>query len=168
MNEKETLKEYFSKVIELVNQIRSLGENLNDNLVCEKILFNLCLKYNNIAAIIEEIKDLATLCVYDLLGSLEMHEQRLSRHNNHSLQSIFQSKVNAKKSKNHSITKGDTFRGGYNGSKSRENFGRGSGRNNNQGGEMKTYNFCKKPRTQFFFVETNGSLNVTIVRSMVV
>ena len=29
MKEKDTLKEYFSKVIELVNQIKSLGENFD-------------------------------------------------------------------------------------------------------------------------------------------
>jgi gag-polypeptide of LTR copia-type len=70
MKEKETLKEYFSKVIELVNQIRSLRENLNDKSVCEKILISLSLKYNNIVIIIEEIKDLATLSVLDLMGPL--------------------------------------------------------------------------------------------------
>jgi formylmethanofuran dehydrogenase subunit D len=71
MKEKKTLKEYFSKVIELVNQIKSLGENLGDKSVCEKILVNLSPKYNNIAVIIEEIKDLSTLSVHDLMGSLE-------------------------------------------------------------------------------------------------
>jgi gag-polypeptide of LTR copia-type len=89
MKEKKTLKEYFSKVIELVNQIRSLGENLNDKSVCEKILISLSPKYNNITVIIEEIKDLAILSVHDLMGSLKMHEQRLSRHNDHSLESVF-------------------------------------------------------------------------------
>jgi gag-polypeptide of LTR copia-type len=90
MKEKKTLKEYFSKVIELVNQIRSLGENLNDKSVCEKILISLSPKYNNITVIIEETKDLTILSVHDLMDSLEMHEQRLSRHNDHFLESVFQ------------------------------------------------------------------------------
>jgi gag-polypeptide of LTR copia-type len=65
MKEKKTIKEYFSKVIELVNQIRNLGENLNDKSVCEKILISLSPKYNNITAIIEEIKDLAILSIHN-------------------------------------------------------------------------------------------------------
>jgi gag-polypeptide of LTR copia-type len=72
--EKETLKEYFSKVIELVNQIKSLSEKLDDKAVCEKILISLSLKYNNIAVIIKETIDLSTLSVNDLMGFLEMHE----------------------------------------------------------------------------------------------
>jgi gag-polypeptide of LTR copia-type len=73
------LKEYFSKAIELVNQIKKLGENLTDKSICEKILISLSPKYNNIVAIIVEVKDLSTLNIQDLMGSLEMHEQRLNR-----------------------------------------------------------------------------------------
>jgi gag-polypeptide of LTR copia-type len=53
MKEKETLKEYFLKVIELMNQTKSLGKNLGDKSVCKKILIILSPKYNNIALIIE-------------------------------------------------------------------------------------------------------------------
>jgi gag-polypeptide of LTR copia-type len=73
------LKEYFSTSIELVNQIKKLGENLTDKSICEKFLISLSPKYNNIVAIIEEIKNFSTLNIQDLMGSLEMHEQRLNR-----------------------------------------------------------------------------------------
>jgi gag-polypeptide of LTR copia-type len=66
MKEKDILKEYFSKTIELVNQIKKLDENLTDKSICEKILINLSPKYNNIAAIIEETKDLSTLNIYKI------------------------------------------------------------------------------------------------------
>jgi hypothetical protein len=112
--------------------------------VCEKILISLSPKYNNIAVIIENTKVLATLSVHDLMGSLEMHEQRLSKHNDHSLESVFQSKVKVKESENYSMTKGDTSRGSFNCDRCRSSFGRGGGRSDNQGGEMKTHNFCKK------------------------
>jgi hypothetical protein len=123
-----------------------LGENLNNKLVCQKSLISLYPKYNNITAIIEETKDIATLNVHDLMGFLEMREQRLSRYNDYSLESIFQSKVNVKESKNYNMTKWDTSRGGFNGSRGRHNFGSGGSRNDNQRGEIKTYNFYKKPR----------------------
>jgi hypothetical protein len=42
------------------------------------------------------------------------------------------------------MTKEDISCDGYNGSRGRGNFGKGGGRSNNQEGEMKTYNFCKK------------------------
>lgn len=104
MKEIKTLKEYFLKVIELVNQIRCLGENLNDKLVCEKILISLSPKYNNIATIIKEIKDLSTLDVHDLMSSFEMHEQRLSIYSDQSLKSVFQSKINLKEPSNQNVS----------------------------------------------------------------
>jgi hypothetical protein len=47
---------------------------LDDKAVCEKILISLSLKYNNIAVIIKETKDLSTLSVHDLMDFFEMHE----------------------------------------------------------------------------------------------
>ena len=134
MKEKETLKEYFSKVIELVNQIKSLGENLDDKSVCEKILISLSPKYNNIAAIIEETKDLSTLSVHDLMGSLEMHEQIMSRSGEQSFESAFQTKVNVKESGNQNARNGNATRGGHGSGRSRGSFGRGGGRSDNQSG----------------------------------
>ena len=82
--------------MELVTQIRSLGENLTDKSVFEKILISLSPKYIDIAAIIKETKDLSTLSIHDLMGSLEMHEQRLGRHTKQSIKSAFQSRLRLK------------------------------------------------------------------------
>jgi gag-polypeptide of LTR copia-type len=120
MKEKKTLKEYFSKAIELVNQIKKLGENLTDKSICEKILISVSPKYNNIVTIIEETKDLSTLNIQDLMSSLEMHEQRLNRFND----SFRFSKVNVKKSSNQNVIKDDASHGGRNGRTSNRN-GRG-------------------------------------------
>ncbi|XP_047335793.1 uncharacterized protein LOC124939357 [Impatiens glandulifera] len=92
MKEKETLQEYFSRVIEVVNKIKYLGDDLTDKTVCKKILISLSPKYDNMVAIIEEMKDLSSLSIHDLMGSLEMHEQRMKRHTKASLESAFQSK----------------------------------------------------------------------------
>ncbi|KAJ4764255.1 polyprotein [Rhynchospora pubera] len=139
--EKETLNEYFSKVIELVNQIKSLGDDLTDKAVCEKILISLTSKYDNIVSIIEETKDLSKLSVHDLMGSLEMHDQRLGRRGENSLESAFQSKVNVKEGSNQNVNKGETSRGGGGYGRGRGR-GRGGGRGN---GDGKFCNFCKKP-----------------------
>jgi gag-polypeptide of LTR copia-type len=143
MKEKEVLKEYFSKVIELVNQIKSLGENLSDKVVCEKNFISFSSKYNNIAIIIEEINDISTLSVQDLMGSLEMHEQRMNRNDEQSLESAFQTKVNVKEPRNQNASSGNTSRGGHGGGRSRGNYGRGGDRDNNQGNEVKTCHYCK-------------------------
>jgi gag-polypeptide of LTR copia-type len=125
MREKETLKEYFSKVIELMNQIKSLGKNLDDKSMYEKNFISLSPKYNNTTIIIEETKDLSTLSVHDLIGSLEMHEQRISRNDEQSFESVFQTKVNVKESGNQNASNGNASRGGYGGSRGRGNFDRG-------------------------------------------
>jgi hypothetical protein len=130
-------------------QIKNLGENLSDKSACEKILISLSPKYNGIAMIIKEIKDLFTLSVHNLMGSLEMHEQRMSRNSEQSFKSIFQIKVNVK-SGNQNASNGNASHDGYGGSRDRDNFDRGCDRNNNhdgggnnQCGEVKIYHYCK-------------------------
>jgi hypothetical protein len=65
------------------------------------------------------------------MSSLEMYEQRLSRHNDHSLENAFQSKLNVKELKNHSMIKADTSHGDFNGGRGKGKFGRGGGRSDN-------------------------------------
>jgi len=142
MRENEALKDYFSIVMEIVNQIRSLGENLIDKSVCEKIFISLSPKYNNIGAIIEETKDLSTLSVHDLMGSLEMHEQWLGRHTEQSIESAFQSRLNVKEQSKQSPAAGGSFRGGRFG-RGHGRFGRGGGRNNNNVAQTRC-NICKR------------------------
>ena len=67
--------------MEAVNQNSSLGE---------EILISLSPKYNNIATIIKETKDLSALSIHNLMGSLEMHEQKLGRYTEQSIESAFQ------------------------------------------------------------------------------
>ena len=58
-----------------------------------EILTSLLSKFDTIVTIVEESKDLSTLSVHELMGSLEAHEQRLFRHKESSLESTFQSKL---------------------------------------------------------------------------
>jgi diadenosine tetraphosphate (Ap4A) HIT family hydrolase len=71
--------------------------------VCEKNLISLSPKYNNIMVIIEEIKYLSTLSVHDLMGSLEMHKKIMSRNDKQLFESVFQIKMNVKKSSNQNV-----------------------------------------------------------------
>ncbi|KAF5458969.1 hypothetical protein F2P56_022961, partial [Juglans regia] len=84
MKESEAVKEYDSRLIELVDQMRA-------QVYPEK--------YDHVVAAIEESKDLQTLSVTELMRSLQAHEQRLARRNDGSLEHAFQSRVNLKNKK---------------------------------------------------------------------
>jgi hypothetical protein len=104
MKESEKVKDYFSRVIEVVNQMRTYGKDIHDQKIVEnfrrkkiveKFLMSLPEKYEYIVAAIES-KDLATLMIQQLMSSLECHEERkLQREGNlgSSIESAFQSKL---------------------------------------------------------------------------
>ncbi|RZC09022.1 Retrovirus-related Pol polyprotein from transposon RE1 [Glycine soja] len=92
MKESETVKDYYSKVKEIVNQMRAFGEDILDKKIVEKILITMPQKFDPIVTTIEETKDLSTLSKTELVGSLEAYEQRLYRHKEDTLENAFQSK----------------------------------------------------------------------------
>ncbi|XP_021758678.1 uncharacterized protein LOC110723641 [Chenopodium quinoa] len=76
MKDNELVKNYFSRVIEIVNQMKSYGEEISNEKIVKKILVSLNDKFDNIVTIIEETKDLSNITIEQLMGSLESHEQR--------------------------------------------------------------------------------------------
>ena len=66
--------------MELVNQMKSYGEEISDKRIVEKLLINLPDKYDTIVVVIEKTKYLSLLSVQDLFGYLKTYEQRLLRH----------------------------------------------------------------------------------------
>jgi Reverse transcriptase (RNA-dependent DNA polymerase)/gag-polypeptide of LTR copia-type/Integrase core domain/GAG-pre-integrase domain len=94
MKESEKIKEYFSRLVEIVNQMRTYGEDLSDQKVVEKILISLTEKYDYVVTAIEESKDLSTLSIQQLMSSLESHEERKLHRGESSMESAFQTKLN--------------------------------------------------------------------------
>ncbi|XP_058068847.1 uncharacterized protein LOC131218183 [Magnolia sinica] len=70
MNLPETIADYYTRVMILANQLRRNGETLTDTRISEKILRSLDPKFEYIVMAIKEIKDLETLSVEELVGSL--------------------------------------------------------------------------------------------------
>ncbi|BBG94303.1 hypothetical protein Prudu_002549 [Prunus dulcis] len=99
MKESECIQDYASRLAEVVNQMRTLGEEISDQRVVEKILISLPEKYDPIVAAIEECKDITTLSIEQLMGSLKSHEQRRLTRNDQSVESAFQSKLSFKSQK---------------------------------------------------------------------
>ena len=75
MEKSESISDYFSRTLALVNQMKANGETIGDQQIVEKILRTLTLQFEYNVTSIEESWDLSILTVDELMGSLQMHEQ---------------------------------------------------------------------------------------------
>lgn len=64
-------------MLALENRIRANGENMKDLQIKEKILRTLTTWFEYVVIAIEELKDLSTMTVEELMSSLQTHEQRM-------------------------------------------------------------------------------------------
>ena len=122
MKENETMQEFSDRYTELVNQMKIYGEEVENKKLIEKVLGFLPEKFDPIVSVIEETKDLDSLTLQDLMGSLKSFKRKLIRRSEKSLDSAFQSKLNVGP-KTHDQGRGESFRGG------RQARGRGRGWN---------------------------------------
>jgi hypothetical protein len=74
MDEDEIVSKYFLRVEELVNAMKGLGEKFEESLLVQKILRSLLDKFNPKVSAIEELNDLKTLSIDQLLGTLIAYE----------------------------------------------------------------------------------------------
>lgn len=75
--EDEGVLMYISRVNDLVNQMRALGDKMSDPLAVGKVLRSLGPKYNFVVPAIGESKDLTKLTMDELASSLQAHEALL-------------------------------------------------------------------------------------------
>ncbi|KAL7092450.1 hypothetical protein ACP275_12G165300 [Erythranthe tilingii] len=101
MKNSENAMQYSTRMIDLINQMRTYGETIEEERIVQKFLITLTEKYDHVVAAIEESKDLSTLTLTELMGSLQAHEQRMNRNNEENLESAFYSKTNLNKSSGH-------------------------------------------------------------------
>jgi hypothetical protein len=79
MNEDEIINKYFLRVEELVNAMKGLGEKIEESFLVQKILRSLLDKFNPKVSAIEELNDLKTLSIDQLLGTLTSYEMRIRK-----------------------------------------------------------------------------------------
>ena len=76
MKEKENITEYLLRVDEIVNVIRSLGGEIKEKEVVEKVLRTLLMRYDTKVSTLEEWDDLELMTVDELHGIFTAYEMR--------------------------------------------------------------------------------------------
>ncbi|XP_072078168.1 uncharacterized protein [Arachis hypogaea] len=77
MSSSETVKQYFTRVTDLVNKMRVYGEDMPDSKVVEKILRTMPMKYDHVVTTILESHDMDTMTIAELQGTMESHINRI-------------------------------------------------------------------------------------------
>lgn len=77
MEPNETVAQFVNKLTVLTNQMKSCGKAVTNSMRVEKVITGLTSKFDNLVVAIEQSKDLDTLKLEQLRGSLEAHELKL-------------------------------------------------------------------------------------------
>ncbi|XP_043714575.1 uncharacterized protein LOC122662937 [Telopea speciosissima] len=79
MTEEEDIDSYMVRVNEVVNSIRGVGETLENSVVCQKILRSVLPRYDSKVSTNEEAKDLDTITLDEVYGTLKTYEMRTEK-----------------------------------------------------------------------------------------
>ena len=77
MEDNEMILDYFGKLSRIVVEMRGLGEKIADSEVAAKLLRSVAGKFDSITSSIEQFQDVDNLTLYEVLGSLKIHEDKL-------------------------------------------------------------------------------------------
>ncbi|CAL2238017.1 unnamed protein product [Prunus armeniaca] len=91
MKDSESLSVYLVRLFDIVNHMKSYGEELSRERIVQKLLFSLPKSYDSICSVIEHSNDLETLEVQEVVASLKSFELRLDRHTENSTEKAFTS-----------------------------------------------------------------------------
>ncbi|XP_063942751.1 uncharacterized protein LOC135150395 [Daucus carota subsp. sativus] len=118
MKSSGNIGEFVTRLKTVKNQMKRNGESLDDVRVMKKLLRSLTRKFYYVVTSIEESKDLSTISIDELVGSLQAHEQRMNLYDDPShLEKALQSKVSIGDSSGSSSSA--RGRGGYCGGQGR-------------------------------------------------
>ena len=66
MKDNESISKYFTRILTIVNQIKRLGDKIEEIWVIEKILRSLSSKFKHVVVTIKELKDFNNLTIDEL------------------------------------------------------------------------------------------------------
>jgi RNase P protein component len=95
MKSLESISEYHTRIMVIVNHMRRNGEALSDARIIEKILRSLNPKFDFVIVAIEESKELDKLTMDELMSSLQAHEQKIVKKDK-AIEHALQSKLSLK------------------------------------------------------------------------
>ena len=81
MKDSENVDSFYTRVVGLINQLKSHGESIEDQRVVEKILRSLPPRFENLVVTLEEHTYMSTFTIDELQASLINHEHITSRTN---------------------------------------------------------------------------------------
>ena len=79
MNDNESLSNFYTKLCDLANESFALDEKISETTLVRKIIRSLPDKFSSKVIAIEEAKDLDSMKVEDLMGSLRAFEMTLKQ-----------------------------------------------------------------------------------------
>ena len=84
MEKSESIDSYFSRLLALRSDMELNGHSIEDEVIVEKVLHTLPSQFNYLVAVLQETKDISTMSVKELHGSLLLHEERVNEQMNES------------------------------------------------------------------------------------
>jgi len=110
MKSSESISDYHTRIMVIVNQMRRNGEAIVDSRITEKILRSLDPKFDFVVVAIEESKEVDKLTVDELMSSLQAHEQKIVKRNgDKAIEHALQAKLSLKDR----YEQGETSTSGY-------------------------------------------------------
>ena len=79
MEEEENIATYFLRIDEIVNIIKGLGEKVDEQVIVQKILRSLPMRFDSKISTIEERSNLNTMTMDELHGTLTTYEMRIEQ-----------------------------------------------------------------------------------------
>ncbi|XP_074298531.1 uncharacterized protein LOC141629425 [Silene latifolia] len=122
LGDKKSVQEFSSRVSNLVNHMKSLGDNISSEIGVSKVLRSLDSKFDRVVAAIEESRDLSTYKFDELMSSLMAHEDRMNRSNEKAEEKTFSVKGESWRNSENFSGEANRGRGGYRG-RGRGRFG---------------------------------------------